>query len=159
MHVLRLIAVLAVVATPVLAQDMPEYRDDRSTPQSLIESYYNAINRHEYARAYTYYGGSEEVGSYADFAKGFDTTASVVLLTGSVTAEGGMSKVYAGVPVAIDSIDTDGTHTQYAGCYLTVLVEPTVQEPPVQSMRIVWGKLVQVDGEPAELLPKACPAE
>ncbi|MGH6859926.1 MAG: hypothetical protein ACRECY_06700, partial [Phyllobacterium sp.] len=36
-------------------QTPPEYLDDRSTPETVIKSYYNAINRQEYARAYSYY--------------------------------------------------------------------------------------------------------
>jgi hypothetical protein len=60
---LALIALL--LASPALAQDEPAYLDDRSTPEAVISSYYNAINRAEYARAYSYFG--------ADFAPGYDS--------------------------------------------------------------------------------------
>ena len=33
---------------PVLAAE-PAYLDDRSTAASLVRSFYNAVNRHEYA--------------------------------------------------------------------------------------------------------------
>ncbi len=32
------------------------YLDDRSTPIQVLKSYYNAINRQEYVRAYSYWG-------------------------------------------------------------------------------------------------------
>jgi hypothetical protein len=50
------VALLALMtATPALAQDEADYLDDRSTPEAVISSYYNAINRAEYARAYSYF--------------------------------------------------------------------------------------------------------
>ena len=63
-------AALAVaIAAPTFAAQ-PPYMDDRSTAASLVRSYYNAINRQEYARAYTYFGDSNAPQSYASFAAG-----------------------------------------------------------------------------------------
>jgi hypothetical protein len=52
-----LIALLILWAafTPVVAAQgtapEPDYLDDRSTPEAVVNSYYDAINRKEYARA------------------------------------------------------------------------------------------------------------
>lgn len=56
---------------------VPDYRDDRSTPQALIESYYNAINRKEYARAYGYYSEEGREPDFKTFLKGYENTKSV----------------------------------------------------------------------------------
>ena len=44
---------LSLLSTTLMAEN---YQDDRSSPESLIRSLYNAINHHEYARAWSYYG-------------------------------------------------------------------------------------------------------
>ncbi len=56
---------------------VPDYRDDRSTPQALMESYYNAINRKEYARAYSYYSEEGREPDFKVFVKGYEKTKSV----------------------------------------------------------------------------------
>jgi hypothetical protein len=55
MKTIRTLALLLLVS-PALAQDEPEYLDDRTTPETVISSYYNAISRREYARAHSYFG-------------------------------------------------------------------------------------------------------
>ncbi len=158
---MRYLALLAIaVAGPAFAQAYmtPDYRDDRSSPTALIASYYNAINRHEYARAFTYFATDPGPGEdFESFAAGFEDTAHVDLLTGTVSSEGGMSKSWSGVPVAIDAVDNAGKRRQFAGCYLTLLVEPSVMDPPVPGMVIVSGKLHPASGELADILPDACP--
>ena len=61
LNVCRLItiATLWTVVTPAAAAAQghapePDYLDDRSTAEAVIGSYYDAINRKEYARAYSY---------------------------------------------------------------------------------------------------------
>ena len=65
-----LLAPALMVTTSTLAAQ-PAYVDDRSTAASLVRSYYNAINRQEYARAYTYFGDNNAPQSYASFAAGY----------------------------------------------------------------------------------------
>ena len=45
--------------------------DDRSSPESLIRSLYSAINHHEYARAWSYYG-DPPAKDFATYSKGFE---------------------------------------------------------------------------------------
>src|SRR5690349_21692340 len=77
-----LMAPALMVATSTLAAQ-PAYVDDRSTAASLVRSYYNAINRQEYARAYTYFGDNNAPQSYSSFAAGYADTVSVTVATGS----------------------------------------------------------------------------
>ena len=79
-------AVLAAVTFPAFAAE-PAYLDDRSTAAALIRSFYNAVNRHEYARAYTYFGPNGGPKPYEIFAQGYADTQFVTVATG--TAPGG----------------------------------------------------------------------
>jgi hypothetical protein len=47
---------VALLATPGQAQESSGYLDDRSNPEAVVSSYYNAIDRREYARASSYFG-------------------------------------------------------------------------------------------------------
>ena len=80
---MRIILVAAMlvssVAMPAMADDS-DYVDNRSTGATVIESFYNAINRSEYARAYSYFGAEPEQ-SFEDFRDGYADTVSVTLRT------------------------------------------------------------------------------
>ena len=43
------------ICTAALAAE-PAYLDDRSDAGALVRSFYNALNRHEYSRAWSYFG-------------------------------------------------------------------------------------------------------
>ncbi len=70
-----LAAALAAAALPAFAAP-PAYLDDRSTAAALVRSFYNAVNRREYARAYSYFG-DHAAQPYAGFAAGYADTVSV----------------------------------------------------------------------------------
>jgi hypothetical protein len=73
-----------LAASPLLAA-APDYRDDRSDPAAIVASYYNAIARREYARAWSYFGEEKPVADYAAFVAGYDDTGEVSLELGVVT--------------------------------------------------------------------------
>jgi hypothetical protein len=146
---------IAIVAPTFAAQ--PPYMDDRSTAASLVRSYYNAINRQEYARAYTYFGDNNAPQSYASFAAGYANTASVTVATGTAIDDGAAGSTYFTLPVAIDAVSTNGAHTQFAGCYATRLVQPAIQDPPVTPMFIFKAKLSPAHGNIRYLLPQCAP--
>ena len=55
---------------PAIAQQQQKpYIDDRSSPQALVQSLYNAINRKEFARAYSYFSVPPQP-SLNEYAKG-----------------------------------------------------------------------------------------
>ncbi|MEO7383164.1 MAG: hypothetical protein ABIV25_15640 [Paracoccaceae bacterium] len=151
------IALLAVAlfATPSLAETT--YRDDRSTPSAVVQSLYNAIDRHELARAYSYWDGSAEVPDFSTFAKGYKTTDHVELVLGMVTSDGAAGSVFYNVPVAIRATDTSGATHEFAGCYVLRLVNPALQEvPPFRPTHIVSGHLKPARGPLNAALPKEC---
>jgi len=83
MSALRAALVALLFATPALAAT-PAYVDDRSTAVSVIQSYYNAITRKEYVRAYSYYEDGQGVDPFDKFHPGYANTASVTVTYGQV---------------------------------------------------------------------------
>lgn len=134
------IGVMLAAALPAMAAQ-PAYLDDRSTAASLVRSFYNAVNRHEYARAYTYFDANAAPLPYAKFAAGYADTAAVKLSVGEATADGAAGSTYFTLPVAIDATQASGTHKRFAGCYILRLVNPAVQDPPVTPMVIFKADL------------------
>ena len=89
------------------------YIDDRSTPIQVLKSYYNAINRQEYVRAYSYWGekgsSNTQPPAYPQFAAGYSDTAQVKLKTGKTSDEGAAGSVYTTVPVTLSVTNTNGS--------------------------------------------------
>jgi len=86
---LDLVALLAGLPALALAQDhSPEgYLDDRSTPEAVINSYYDAVNKRGYSRACSYWepGAAEsELPPFESFVAGYADTASVAVTLGEV---------------------------------------------------------------------------
>ncbi|MBK1794890.1 hypothetical protein JHL21_10290 [Devosia sp. WQ 349] len=161
----------ALMALPAFAQDMPDpaYQDDRSSPQAVVQSLYNAINREEYLRAWSYYGANSHAQSndtaasadYEAFKAGYEETKAVTLLTGEPTEEGAAGSSYYYLPVAIDAQNHDGTSAQFAGCFTLKLALPTNQDaPPYAPMHIEEGKLEAVESKALDaVLPTDCTPE
>jgi hypothetical protein len=147
-------AVLACSALYASAQDQAAYSDDRSDGPALVRSLYNAINRHEYARAYSYF--SNPIDSYERFVNGYAKTVDVQVLIGSVTQEGAAGSIYAPVPVAIKSTEKGGKEKIFAGCYITRIVNAAIQEPPFSPLHIESAELEMVAGPLEKALPKVC---
>lgn len=148
-------ALLAVVALPAVGEE--PFRDDRSDPAAIVASYYDAVNRHEYARAWSYFGDDKPVADYAAFVAGYADTARATLRIGPVTTEGAAGSIYGSVPVAVAATGTDGSVRVFAGCYTTRQVQPAIQEPPFRPLEIVAGKLSATDASLDAALPADCP--
>jgi hypothetical protein len=89
---------LAMPPTTV-PQQGPAYAN-RDTPIDLLASFYNAINRQEYERAYGYWENPPD--SYADFVRGYQDTVSVQLIVQPPAwLEGAAGSSYANVPTAL----------------------------------------------------------
>src|SRR3569832_598374 len=102
---LATIAAVVVLASPATAAP-PQYLDDRSTPEAVISSFYNAIGRQEYARAWSYYEDGQGVPAVDAFVKGYSATASVKVSFGQSAQEGAAGSTYWTLPVSLDAIDT-----------------------------------------------------
>lgn len=144
---------LAALPPAVAQQQEQPYLDDRSTPQALVRSLYNAINRKEFARAYSYFSVPPQP-TLNDYAKGYDETEGVTLVVGAPASEGAAGSTFYSVPVAISA---DGANEQvFAGCYTMRLANPQIQGDPYQPLAIEKGSLSPVAGPIDAALPTSC---
>jgi hypothetical protein len=137
--------------------DASVYLDSRSTPQELLRSYYNSINRKEYVRAYSYW--QDNPTAYAQFEKGFAATASVQLTMGQVTESDATGHRYYKIPVAIVSRLIGDKVQTFAGCYtLHKLDAAFYLVPPFKPLGIASADIKEVaaTSNPANLLPQSC---
>ena len=118
------------------------YLDDRSTPVSLIGSLYNAINRHEYLRAWSYFAEDSGRPDFPAFQAGYETTGGVRLKLGAPSSDGAAGSVYTSVPTVIEATGTDGAVRIFSGCYVTRFVQPANQAtPPFVPLQITKATL------------------
>lgn len=141
---LLLAALAALLAAPALAAETPpDYVDDRSTPERVITSLYNAIDRHEYLRGWSYFT-PETAPDYPAFRDGYAETDRVRLRVGEVQSEGAAGSIHSSVPVALLATGTDGGETVFEGCYRLTQVQPGVQDmPPFRPIQIDGGTLAE----------------
>jgi hypothetical protein len=158
---------LAIASVSVSAQsDTPDpgYQDDRSTAESVIGSYYDAVNRRQYSRAYSYWepaSAASQLPPYAQFVQGYADTASVDLATGDVTSGVGAGQLYYSVPVTLVATMDDGSIQTFVGCYTLHIPRPEFQAvPPYISMGIRSATIEQVDNfaDTAGLMNQSCPS-
>jgi hypothetical protein len=142
---------------PALAQDT-RYIDDRSSAASIVNSFYNAVNRKEYARAWDYFGDQKPAKDLATFAKGFENTVQVNVAIGNVATEGAAGSTFYYLPVAINAVDKDGSEQVFSGCYTARLADPATQaESPFRPLHIEKGSLKRSDRPFDEAVPESCP--
>lgn len=149
------VAVACVGGQAALAAE-PPYQDDRSSAAALVKSLYNAVNRREYARAWSYFGERKPASDLQSFARGYATTERVDVETGEVSEEGAAGSVFFSVPVALRATGTDGRQHVFAGCYTARLVNPAMQTDSFAPMLIEKGSLKPADGSLSEVLPAHC---
>ncbi|MCB8840605.1 hypothetical protein [Aurantimonas sp. VKM B-3413] len=135
-------ACLVTSAAPAVAAGPAKYLDNRSTAVTLVRSLYNAVNRHEYLRAWGYFAEGAGQGSFETFAKGYETTKKVRVKLGKPIEEGAAGSIYTKLPVVIQATDNNGRKTVFSGCYETRFVQPANQAtPPFTPLQIVEAKL------------------
>jgi hypothetical protein len=143
--------------------DVNHFIDDRTDAVTVLQSLYNAVNRGEYVRAYSYWeptaGG---LPPFETFRAGYQQTAAVALLTGDVGEDHGLGHVYDAVPVVLKVTATTGDTQTFSGCYGLLEAAPGSQTtPPFVPLQIGKATLAQVSGDaandPGALLGGACP--
>lgn len=140
-------------------EKVPDYLDNRSNPETLIESYYNAINRKEYVRAYSYYSEEGRDPHFDDFAKGYENTKSVRVKTRQIEPDPGAGQIYWSLPLAIEAEDNDGKKTVFTGCYTLRMTNPAMQEePPFKPLEIMTGSLTPSPLDLEKSVPESCEA-
>jgi hypothetical protein len=100
---------------------------DQSTPVDLLASFYNAINRQEYQRAYSYWEAPPS--PYDQFAQGYADTVSVQLIVQlPVYIDAGAGNLHAAIPTVLIATKPDGSRQSFVGCYTThkVNIQPEV---------------------------------
>ncbi|WEX11668.1 DUF1176 domain-containing protein [Chelativorans sp. AA-79] len=145
---------LLLLGTHAFAAE-PAYLDDRSSPEALVRSLYNAVNRKEYARAYSYFATPPAETPDA-YAKGYETTENVDVLTGAASEEGAAGSIFYSLPVAIQAQEAGGEERVFAGCYTFRFVQPGVQTTPYTPLMIESGTLQPADAPLADALPESC---
>lgn len=132
--------------------------EDLNSPVGLLASYYNAINRQEYQRAYAYW--ESPPNSYDDFVNGFADTASVQVIVEPPRRYGGAAgSLYVDIPTVLIALHTDGTQLTYAGCFVTRrsnLQPPDIPEPDVWHLYSADITAVPNDSAIPTLLSQAC---
>jgi hypothetical protein len=109
------------------------FYEDRTDPVAALLSFYNAINRKEYERAYSYFQGAPNpapslVGPYARWAQGYASTTSVTAAVGKVVGDAGAGNIYASFPVVLTATHTDGNNQVFSGCYVMHRVNTGISE-------------------------------
>ena len=136
------------------------YLDDRSTPAALILSYVNAINRHEYLRAYAYWSTPDSsLGTLDAFTNSYNSVDSEAITIGPIGSSGAAGSVYYSFPVVIVDSLTGGGSSKYSGCYVLRLPQPAnYGEPPIQPMNIYRGSKNPISSSTndADTLKYAC---
>ena len=138
------------------------YLDNRSDGAEVIRSFYNAINRDEYARAYSYWEPNTDASQLApfdQFQQGYALTKSVALTIGNVQTDAGAGQRYASVPARIVATMADGSDQTFVGCYSLHLASPDIQsQPPFEPMGIQKANVTRVDNgaDTAKLMTQAC---
>jgi len=141
----------------------PDYQDDRSTPEAVVGSYFDAINRREYARAYSYWqpgAPQSQLPAFDDFQQGYAQTTSVQMQTGDVGSGVGAGQLYFTVPVTLVATLSDGSTQTFVGCYTLHLSRPSLQaQPPFHPMAIERATIEQVDNDAdtGALMNGSCP--
>jgi hypothetical protein len=142
----------------------PAYQDDRSTAESVIGSFYDAVNRREYARAYSYWepGAAEaDLPPFEGFEAGYADTVHVDVSLGDIGSGVGAGQIYYSVPVTLVSSMADGSSQTFVGCYTLHLARPQIQAvPPFSPLAIQRATVQQVDGDAdtVSLMAAVCPA-
>ncbi|PRX35237.1 hypothetical protein SAMN05216257_102287 [Meinhardsimonia xiamenensis] len=136
-----LAALLALLPGAGLALEPLRYLDDRSTPEAVIQSLYNAVSMHHYPRAWSYFDDDVRP-DFHRFVAGYADTLWVDVRTGEVVSEGAAGTTYWLVPTVIAAVRRDGSRAVFAGCYVLRQTNPDlIKEPPYDPIAIFKGRL------------------
>lgn len=135
------------------------YLDDRSDATQILRSLFNAVNRQEFARAYSYWDpSSPEIKPFDVFAAGYADTTKVSIEFGDVIGDAGAGQYYYQAPVILRSETGAGVKQVYVGCYTMHISNPSIQAtPPFEPLAITAGTATAVsEAEAQTRLQTAC---
>ncbi len=134
---------LGLLGTQLKHPEITPIFSDRLSPQGLLVSYYNALNRNEYPRAYSYWtepgtGPTSTPPDYNSFVQGYANTSSTGLSIGTVQTDGAAGTIYYRVSTVLISTQRNGVVQRYFGCYILKQINVTVDNvPPPHPITIV----------------------
>jgi hypothetical protein len=148
---------------PTTAGQTPFY-EVRTDPVKALKSYYNAINRKEYERAYGYFFGAPNplpsvAPPYNQFVQGYSDTTFTTLAVGNVEGQGAAGSTYATFPVVITATHTDNSTHVYSGCYTMRSINPGISQNPYDVLPHIYSaKLSEVpaNSNVDQLLAQPC---
>ncbi|UYY57487.1 hypothetical protein [Sphingomonas sp. S2-65] len=114
---MRVLALLALIAAPAAAQPVDT---SPAAARRVIERYYAAIERGDFATAYRSWDGEGQASGkrFAQFRQGFATTAHSRVVTGTpVDGDAGMSQRWVDVPVEVYAVLKNGRRQHFRGRY------------------------------------------
>jgi hypothetical protein len=120
---------------PSSAGTVPFYEDRRTGPTEALVSFYNAISRKEYERAYSYFRGAPNpnpslAAPYDQWVKGYANTKTVSVAVGKVVQDAGAGNIYAAFPVVLFATQSDDSLQLYTGCYTMHRANTGISEDP-----------------------------
>jgi len=138
--------------------DPARYIDNRSGPVEVLQSFYNALNRQEYTRAYSYWN-TYSAPTFSQFKEDYKDVAAIQFVVGEVGEEAAAGSIYNNAAVVIVAQTTDGTIQTFTGCYQLHMSRPgNYSDPPVPPLAIEKAVIHQVTDATAldVLLAQAC---
>jgi hypothetical protein len=114
---------------PNAGVSIPFY-EDRSGPVELMQSFYNAVNRKEYERAYGYIEQGNLTISYDDLVAFYQPVSLVTTYFGTPTIEGAAGSTYASVPFVAVGTYADSTVRTFYGCFVLRHTNPGIDPDP-----------------------------
>lgn len=144
---------LATACSGALADEV--YLDNRSDAAALVKSLYNAVNRKEYARAWSYFS-EPPASSLEDYAAGFSDTENVKVRTGRVAEEGAAGSIIYQLPLAIEAQGSGGNVRVFSGCYRLRMANPDIATDAFEPLSITSGRFSASTASLDESVPANC---
>lgn len=143
-----------MAASPAFAETPPKpYIDNRSEAAELVRSFYNAIERREFARAWSYFGDKKPAKDMAEFTRTFEGASRVELMVGDITAKESTEGSDYLVPVSVAMKAKDGSEKVFSGCIAARLPKPK-PDTGFTPMQIEQADLKSAEGSSSS--PPSC---
>jgi hypothetical protein len=153
------VAAVAIAASVSMAQsqpELPDYLDDRSTPEQLIHSYFNALNRSEYVRAFSYFA-PDVFESFDAMQFKYDDVVKLDVTIGQSAQESAAGANYYQFPVEVEYEHAEGQHHIERGCISIRWPRPQADDrPPFEPMAITGADLHAEGEAPQGFAPAKC---
>jgi len=140
-----------VLTGSVMSQDIVTVANsDQNDPETVLASYFSAINQQNYSLAYSYWDQQSEVQkmvSLEQFIQGYADTGSVEAYFRLPANVGvALGTTWGKVPTILGVMHSDGTRHYYTGCYMTRKSAVPVGNPPTQDWNfyINEGSMIEV---------------